>query len=88
MPQSGVQLKADRSGRLTVLCGASDIGQGSDGMLAYIVAEETGILPDDVRVVTPPTPSSPRSTSAPTRQPGDLHGGTRRAGGRRAAAAA
>ena len=46
MPQSGVQLLADRSGRITVYCGASDIGQGSDGMLAYIVAEETGVNPE------------------------------------------
>ena len=28
MPQSGIQVKLDRSGRVTVFCGASDIGQG------------------------------------------------------------
>ncbi|MBL8617039.1 MAG: molybdopterin-dependent oxidoreductase [Deltaproteobacteria bacterium] len=59
MPQSGVQLLADRSGRITVLCGASDIGQGSDGMLAYVVAEETGILPDDVAVHSADTELTP-----------------------------
>jgi CO/xanthine dehydrogenase Mo-binding subunit len=43
MPQSGVQLKLDRSGRATVFCGASDIGQGSDSLLATIVCEELGL---------------------------------------------
>jgi 4-hydroxybenzoyl-CoA reductase alpha subunit len=52
MPQSGVMLRGDRSGKITVFCGANDIGQGSDGMLAYIVAEETGVPPDDIRVVS------------------------------------
>ena len=52
MPQSGVMLRADRSGKITVFCGANDIGQGSDGMLATIVAEETGVPPDDIKVVS------------------------------------
>jgi 4-hydroxybenzoyl-CoA reductase subunit alpha len=59
MPQSGVTLQADRSGRITILCGASDIGQGSDGMLAYIVAEETGVSPDDVVVLSSDTDLTP-----------------------------
>ena len=59
MPQSGVQLRADRSGRITVFCGASDIGQGSDGMLAWIVAEETGVSPDDIFVVSHDTDLTP-----------------------------
>lgn len=59
MPQSGVQLRADRSGKITVFCGASDIGQGSDGMLAYIVAEETGVSPDDIVVVSSDTDLTP-----------------------------
>jgi 4-hydroxybenzoyl-CoA reductase alpha subunit len=59
MPQSGVQLQGDRSGKITVFCGASDIGQGSDGMLAYIVAEETGVPPDDVFVVSSDTDLTP-----------------------------
>jgi 4-hydroxybenzoyl-CoA reductase subunit alpha len=59
MPQSGVQLQADRSGKITVFCGASDIGQGSDGMLAYIVAEETGVPPDDIVVVSSDTDLCP-----------------------------
>ena len=52
MPQSGVTVQLDRSGRALVLCGASDIGQGSDSMLAYIVAEELGIEPGHVRVIS------------------------------------
>ena len=59
MPQSGVQLQGDRSGKITVFCGASDIGQGSDGMLATIVAEETGVYPDDIHVVSSDTDLTP-----------------------------
>lgn len=59
MPQSGVVLLADRSGRITVTCGASDIGQGSDGMLAWVVAEEVGIDPDKVVVVSADTDLTP-----------------------------
>jgi len=59
MPQSAVTVKGDRSGRLTVFCGASDIGQGSDGMLAYIIAEQTGTNPDDIVVVSSDTDLTP-----------------------------
>src|SRR5260370_23923905 len=38
MPHSGVVLRADRSGGVSVLCGATDIGQGSDSILAYLPA--------------------------------------------------
>src|SRR5713226_3213313 len=50
MPHSGVVLRADRSGLVAVLCGATDIGQGSDSILAYLVAEVLGIEPKDIRV--------------------------------------
>src|SRR5262249_39498718 len=59
MPQAAVQLKLDRSGRATVFCGASDIGQGSDSMLAYIVAEELGLGIGDIRVVAADTDLTP-----------------------------
>ncbi|MEE2752040.1 MAG: molybdopterin-dependent oxidoreductase [Myxococcota bacterium] len=59
MPQSAVTVKGDRSGRLTIFCGASDIGQGSDGMLAYIIAEQTGVNPDDIVVVSSDTDLTP-----------------------------
>jgi 4-hydroxybenzoyl-CoA reductase alpha subunit len=50
MPHSGVVIRADRSGGVAVLCGATDIGQGSDSILAYLPAEVLGIDPKDVRV--------------------------------------
>src|SRR5262249_11318902 len=59
MPQSGVQLKLDRSGLVTVFCGSAEIGQGSDSILAYIVAEVFGIDPLDIRVVTGDTDLTP-----------------------------
>jgi CO/xanthine dehydrogenase Mo-binding subunit len=59
MPQSGVQLKLDRSGRATVFCGASDIGQGVESVLAYIVAEELGLTLGDIRVVAADTDLTP-----------------------------
>ncbi len=59
MPHSGVQLKCDRGGGVTVFCGSTDIGQGSDSVLAYIVAEVLGIEPLDIRVVTADTDLTP-----------------------------
>jgi len=50
MPHSGVVLRADRSGGISVLCGATDIGQGSDSILAYLPAEVLGLDPKDVHV--------------------------------------
>jgi len=59
MPQSGVQLKLDRSGLVTVFCGSTDIGQGSDSILAYITGEILGIDPMHIRVVTADTDLTP-----------------------------
>jgi CO/xanthine dehydrogenase Mo-binding subunit len=42
-----------------VFCGASDIGQGSDSVLAYIVCEELGLALGDVRVVAADTDLTP-----------------------------
>ena len=41
------------------MCGSTDIGQGSDSILAYIVAEVLGIDPFDIRVVTADTDLTP-----------------------------
>ena len=41
------------------MCGSTDIGQGSDSILAYIVAEILGIDPFDIRVVTADTDLTP-----------------------------
>src|SRR5690349_1843337 len=59
MPHSGVQLKCDRSGGVTVFCGSTEIGQGSDSILAYIVAEVLGVDPFDIAVVTADTDLTP-----------------------------
>lgn len=59
MPQAGIQLKVDRSGLVTVFTGGNDIGQGSNSMVAYVVAEELGIDPGDVRVVAADTDLCP-----------------------------
>ena len=59
MPHSGVQIRLDRGGGVTVFCGSTDIGQGSDSILVYAVAEEFGINPNDVRVITADTDLTP-----------------------------
>src|SRR2546423_249534 len=63
MPHSGVQLKCDRGGGVTAFCGSTEIGQGSDSILAAIVAEGLGIDPVDVAVGT-------GGTQPPARDPG------------------
>jgi 4-hydroxybenzoyl-CoA reductase subunit alpha len=59
MPHSGVQLQLDRSGRVTLFCGATEIGQGSDDVLVACVAEVLGIEPFDIRPVTGDTDLTP-----------------------------
>jgi 4-hydroxybenzoyl-CoA reductase alpha subunit len=59
MPQSAVQLLLDRSGQVTVFCGATEIGQGSDDVLAAIVAEVLGIDPFEIRCITGDTGMTP-----------------------------
>ena len=59
LPHSGVQLKCDRGGGVTVFCGSTEIGQGSDSILATIVAEVLGLQPFDVAVVTGDTDLTP-----------------------------
>jgi len=59
MPHSGVQLKLDRGGGVTIFCGATEIGQGSDDVLAAIVAEVLGVTTFDIRVYTGDTDLGP-----------------------------
>jgi len=59
MPHSGVQVLLDRSGGVIVYCGATEIGQGSDDVLAAIVAETLGVDTGVVRVVTGDTGITP-----------------------------
>jgi 4-hydroxybenzoyl-CoA reductase subunit alpha len=59
MPHSGVQLKLDRGGGVALFCGATEIGQGSDDVLAAIVAEVLGITTFDIRLFTGDTDLGP-----------------------------
>ncbi len=59
MPQSGVLLKLDRSGGVAVFCGEAEIGQGSDSVLAAVVAEVLGVGLDDVRLCVADTDLTP-----------------------------
>jgi 4-hydroxybenzoyl-CoA reductase subunit alpha len=59
MPQSGVMLKLDRSGGVAVFCGEAEIGQGSDSVLAAIVAEVLGVSLSDIRLCVADTDLTP-----------------------------
>lgn len=59
LPHSAVQIRLDRGGGVTVYCGATDIGQGSTSVLAYIVAEELGIQPEHIHLETADTTLTP-----------------------------
>ncbi|TMG52005.1 MAG: aldehyde oxidase, partial [Chloroflexi bacterium] len=59
MPHSGAEIRIDRGGGVTVMCGTAEIGQGSDNMLASVAAEALGILPSDVHVVSGDTSLAP-----------------------------
>jgi 4-hydroxybenzoyl-CoA reductase subunit alpha len=59
MPQSGVQIKLDRSGNVAVFCGETEIGQGSDSILAVVVAEVLGIDLKDIRLCVGDTDLTP-----------------------------
>jgi CO/xanthine dehydrogenase Mo-binding subunit len=54
-----VQLKLDRSGGVAVFCGETEIGQGSDSVLAAIVAEVLGISLGDLRLCVADTDLTP-----------------------------
>jgi 4-hydroxybenzoyl-CoA reductase alpha subunit len=59
MPHSGVQLKCDRGGGVTVFCGSTEIGQGSDSILATLVSEVLGVPFGEITVVTADTDLTP-----------------------------
>ena len=59
MPQSGVMIKLDRSGGIAVFCGESEIGQGSDSVLAAVVAEVLGVSLSDIRLCVGDTDLTP-----------------------------
>jgi len=59
LPHSEVQIKVDRMGTVTAYSGSIDIGQGSNTVLATIVAEVLGLNPDDIQLVTADTDLTP-----------------------------
>ena len=59
MPHSEVQIRVDRGGGVIVYCGAIDIGQGSDSVLAGIVAEVLRLDPHEISLVTADTDLTP-----------------------------
>ncbi|MFZ0285992.1 MAG: molybdopterin cofactor-binding domain-containing protein [Terriglobales bacterium] len=59
MPHSTVNIKIDRDGGVVVYTGASDIGQGSDTMVAQITAETLGCSLGRVKVIAADTDLTP-----------------------------
>ena len=59
-------IKLNEDGGVTVITGIVDNGQGNDQMIVQIAAEEMGLTPDDVQLITADTevtPSDPGSYS-------------------------
>ncbi|HMB84471.1 MAG TPA: molybdopterin cofactor-binding domain-containing protein, partial [Terriglobales bacterium] len=59
MPHSTVNIKIDRDGGVVLYTGASDIGQGSDTMVAQVAAETLGCALSRVRVIAADTDLTP-----------------------------
>ena len=59
MPHSTVNIKIDRDGGVVIYTGASDIGQGSDTMVAQIAAEALGCSLARVKVIAADTDLTP-----------------------------
>ncbi len=56
---SGSIIQLTESGGVTVLTGSSDIGQGSSTVVAQVAAEELGLSPSDVTVLSADTETTP-----------------------------
>ncbi len=59
MPHSTVNIKIDRDGGVVIYTGASEIGQGSDTMVAQIAAEVLGCSLQRVKIVAADTDLTP-----------------------------
>ncbi|HXY50942.1 MAG TPA: molybdopterin cofactor-binding domain-containing protein [Terriglobales bacterium] len=59
MPHSSVNIKIDRDGGVVVYTGASDIGQGSDTVVAQVAAEVLGCALSRIKVVAADTDLTP-----------------------------
>ena len=60
----GTIIKMDDFGKVDVFTGATDMGQGADTVVAQIVAEELGLLVDDIHVVHSDTDICPWDVGA------------------------
>lgn len=56
---SSVIIKAGEGGGISVLTGASDIGQGSDSVISQIVAEALGLRLEDIHITSADTEITP-----------------------------
>lgn len=56
---SAVTMQVNEDGGVTVLSGASDIGQGCDSLVAQITAEELGLPVSDITVISADTETTP-----------------------------
>jgi len=56
---SSVIIRAGEGGGVSVLTGASDIGQGSDSIICQIVAEVLGLSLEDIRITSADTAMTP-----------------------------
>lgn len=57
--QDGATLRLEPTGMLTVMCGVTEQGQGTDGIFAQIAASAVGLTLDKVRVITGDTGVTP-----------------------------
>ena len=60
----GTIIKMDDYGKVDVFTGATDMGQGADTVIAQIVAEELGLMVDDIHVVHSDTDICPWDVGA------------------------
>jgi 4-hydroxybenzoyl-CoA reductase alpha subunit len=60
----GTTIKVDDYGKVTVITGSSDMGQGSETVIAQIVAEEMGVPVDNITVVNTDTDITPWDVGA------------------------
>jgi xanthine dehydrogenase molybdenum-binding subunit len=60
----GTTIKADDYGKVTVITGSTDMGQGSETVIAQIVAEEMGVPADNITVINTDTDITPWDVGA------------------------
>ena len=63
-PHAVINLKLDFDGAVTVLTGASDIGQGSSTILVQCVAEVLSIEPDKIRLIANDSEVTPKDNGS------------------------